>query len=151
MTALLKRGLTTTSAGGFFFIPYLLPLGAADLTASLGPAKRAGLPQERLARGLVFESIFGYTAGSIIKHSHYWRRGSWSGKRSGGKKWTPAMTFPQVRKGIAVILREAFQCGTMSHMLEERQKRLRRNELARFDHWKQRKLLAPLNLHKRLF
>jgi hypothetical protein len=29
----------------------------------LGPAKHEGLPQERLALGLVFESIFGYTAG----------------------------------------------------------------------------------------
>jgi hypothetical protein len=46
VTALLKRGLTTTSAGGFFFIPYLLQLGAHDL-----------------ALGLVFESLFGYTAG----------------------------------------------------------------------------------------
>ena len=50
-----------------------------------------------------------------------------------------------------MILREAFQCGTMAHMLDERQKRLRRNELARFYHWKQRNLLAPLNLHKRQF
>ena len=63
MTDLLKRGLTTTSAGGFFFIPYLLQLGAHDLAASLGDAKSTGLPQERLALGLVFESIFGYTAG----------------------------------------------------------------------------------------
>ena len=63
MTALLKRGLTTTSAGGFFFIPYLLQLGASDLAASLGPPKPAGLPQARLAFGLVFESIFGSTAG----------------------------------------------------------------------------------------
>ena len=63
VTALLKRGLTTTSAGGFFFIPYLLQLGASDLAASLGPPKREGLPKERLALGLVFESIFGYTAG----------------------------------------------------------------------------------------
>ena len=31
--------------------------------ASLGPPKSEGLPQERLALGLVFESIFGYTAG----------------------------------------------------------------------------------------
>jgi len=66
-----------------------------------------------------------------------------------GKKWTPAMTLPQIRQDIAMTLREAFLCGTMSHMLEERQKRLRRNELARFYHWKQRNLLAPLNLHKR--
>jgi Transposase DDE domain len=63
VTALLKRGLTTTSAGGFFFIPYLLQLGASDLTASLGPPKPEGLPQAHLALGLVFESIFGYTAG----------------------------------------------------------------------------------------
>ncbi len=60
---LLKRGLTTTSAGGFFFLPYLLQLGAHDLVASLGPSKPEGLPPERLALGLVFESIFGYTVG----------------------------------------------------------------------------------------
>jgi Transposase DDE domain len=63
VTALLNRGLTTTSAGGFFFLPYLLQLGAADLGASLGPAKPAGIPKERLALGLVFEALFGYTAG----------------------------------------------------------------------------------------
>src|SRR5574341_582089 len=63
VTALLTRGLTTTSAGGFFFIPYLLQLGAYDLAAALGPAKHEGIPKERLALGLVFESIFGYTAG----------------------------------------------------------------------------------------
>jgi len=63
VTALLKRGLTSTSAGGFFFIPYLLQLGAYDLVASLGPAKHEGLPKEHLALGLVFESIFGFTAG----------------------------------------------------------------------------------------
>ncbi len=45
-----------------------------------------------------------------------------------------------------MILYEAFQCGTMSHRLKECQKRLQRNELARFYHWKQRKRLAPLNM-----
>jgi hypothetical protein len=63
VTALLRRGLTTTSAGGFFFIPYLLQLGAYALASTLGPTKHKGLPKERLALGLVFESIFGYTAG----------------------------------------------------------------------------------------
>ena len=63
VTALLQRGLTTTSAGGFFFIPYLLQLGAYDLAHALGPAKHDGLPKECLALGLVFESICGYTAG----------------------------------------------------------------------------------------
>jgi hypothetical protein len=90
-------------------------------------------------------------AGSSIKRCHSWRRGFWSEKPIGGKKWTPAITLPQIRQGIAMILREAYQCGTMSPMLDERQKRLRRNELARFYHWKKRNLLAPLNLHKRQF
>jgi hypothetical protein len=90
-------------------------------------------------------------AGSSIKRCPSWRRGFWSEKPSGGKKWTPAITLPQIRQGIAMVLREAYQCGTMSHRLDERQKRLRRNELARFYHWKKRNLLAPLNLHKRQF
>jgi hypothetical protein len=63
----------------------------------------------------------------------------------------PAITLPQIRQGIAVILREAFQGGTMAHMLKERQKRWQRNELARFYPWKQHNRLAPLNLHKRQF
>jgi hypothetical protein len=61
------------------------------------------------------------------------------------------MTFPQIRQGIAMIVREALQCGTMSQRLQECQKRLQRHELARFYHWKQRKRLAPLNLYKRQF
>ena len=89
--------------------------------------------------------------GSIIKRSRYWPPGSWCGKPSGGKKWTPAITVPQIRQGIALILYEAFQCGTMAHMLKECQKRLQRNELARFYHQKRRNLLAPLNLYKRQF
>lgn len=60
---LLKRGITTTSAGGFFFIPYLLQLGTHVLASQLGPKKQYGIPNARLALGLVFESIFGYAAG----------------------------------------------------------------------------------------
>ena len=89
--------------------------------------------------------------GTIIKHFRYWPRGFWREKPIGGKKWTPAITLPQIRQGIAMILRDVFQCGTMSPMLKERQKRLQRNELARFYHWKRRNLLAPLNLYKRQF
>jgi hypothetical protein len=50
-----------------------------------------------------------------------------------------------------MILHEALQCGTRSPMLKEGQKRLQRNELARFYHWSQRNRLAPLNLYKRHF
>ena len=56
-----------------------------------------------------------------------------------------------MRQGIALILHEAFQCGELAHRLKECQKRLQRNELARFYHWKQHNLLAPLNLYKRQF
>ena len=68
-----------------------------------------------------------------------------------GKKRTPAMTLPQIRQGIAVILREVYQCDTRAHLLDTCQKRLQRNGLARFYHWKQRNQLPPLNLHKRQF
>jgi SRSO17 transposase len=68
-----------------------------------------------------------------------------------GKKWTPAMTLPQIREGIALILHIAWQCGTIPRMLHERARRLQRNELARLYHWKQRNCLAPLNINKRQF
>ena len=38
--------------------------------------------------------------------------------------------------GIAVILSNAYQCGTTSRMLHEQARRLQRNELARLYHWK---------------
>ena len=68
-----------------------------------------------------------------------------------GKKWTPAITVPQIRAGIALILHHTCQCGTMSRMLHERERRLQRNELARLYHWKQHNCLAPLNIDKRRF
>lgn len=71
-------------------------------------------------------------AGSSIKRSRDWQRGFWSGKRIGGKTWPPALTLPQIRQGIAAILRETLQCGTRAPMVAQRQKRLQRNELARF-------------------
>jgi hypothetical protein len=61
------------------------------------------------------------------------------------------MTLPQIREGIALILHQACQCGTMSRLLHERARRLQRNELARLYHWKQWKRLAPLNIDKRQF
>jgi hypothetical protein len=89
--------------------------------------------------------------GSRIKRYRYWPHGFWGGTPIGGKKRTPAMTFPQIRQGIALSLREAFQGNTTAHRLKECQQRLQRHELARFSHWKQRNRLAPLNLYKRQF
>lgn len=63
LTNLLKRGLTSTSAGGFFFIPYLLQLNTHQLLSNIGKPKTKGIPKEKLALGIVFESLFGYTKG----------------------------------------------------------------------------------------
>ena len=41
------------------------------------------------------------------------------------------MTVPQIRVGIAVVLYNAYQCGTTSRLLHEQARRLQRNELAR--------------------
>jgi hypothetical protein len=89
--------------------------------------------------------------GSTSKRCPYWPRGFWGGKPIGGKKWPPALTFPQIRQGIALLVPEALQCGELSPRRQECQKRLQRNELARFYPWKQHNLLAPLNLYKRQF
>ena len=59
------------------------------------------------------------------------------------------MTLPQIREGIAWILHQVCQCGALSRLQHEREKRLQRNELARLYHWKQRNQLAPLNIDKR--
>jgi hypothetical protein len=63
VTAILRKGLTTTSAGGFFFIPYLLQLDVHNLLEKTGKPKLSGIPKERLGLGVIFESLFGYTAG----------------------------------------------------------------------------------------
>ncbi len=55
-----------------------------------------------------------------------------------GKKWTPAITVQQIREGIALILHATCRCATTDRILYERERRLIRNELARFYHWKQR-------------
>jgi hypothetical protein len=61
------------------------------------------------------------------------------------------MPLPQIREGIALIWHEVCQCGALPRLLQEREKRLQRNELARLYHWKQRNQLAPLNIDKREF
>ena len=55
----------------------------------------------------------------------------------------------QIREGISSILHRAYQCGTHSRILHERERRLNRNELARLYHWKRRNRLAPLNITER--
>lgn len=63
LEALLKKGFTTTHAGGFFFIPYLMELDLYNALGQLSAPKTTGIPNERVALQLIFEPLFGYKKG----------------------------------------------------------------------------------------
>lgn len=63
LEALLRRGLTTTHAGGFFFIPYLMELDLYKTFGQLSIPKTTGIPTEKVALQLVWEPLFGYVKG----------------------------------------------------------------------------------------
>lgn len=59
----LKRGFTSTHAGGFFFIPYLMELDLYKALGELSAPKTTGIPTEKVALQLIWEPIFGYRKG----------------------------------------------------------------------------------------
>jgi hypothetical protein len=63
LEGLLKRGFTTTHAGGFFFIPYLMELGLYNALGDLSAPKTTGIPTEKVALQLIWEPLFGYAKG----------------------------------------------------------------------------------------
>jgi hypothetical protein len=48
-----------------------------------------------------------------------------------------------------MLLHKACRCGEPERVARERTRRLQRNELARFYHWKRCNHLAPLRIHQR--
>jgi len=70
-------------------------------------------------------------------------------KRGERKKKTPAITFNQVRLGIASILRVELQCDTPPVVKWRTEQRLLRNQLARLYHWKTHNRLPPKNLDRK--
>jgi SRSO17 transposase len=66
-----------------------------------------------------------------------------------GKKWTPALTVPQLRVLISGVLNRALGCQCQTHRLRTANRRLQRNESARLYHWRQRNCLPPLRIHQR--
>ena len=56
------------------------------------------------------------------------------------------MTVPQVRAGLAMIFRNACRCDTEGRGARERRRWLERNALARLDHYRSRKRLAPAKM-----
>jgi SRSO17 transposase len=65
-----------------------------------------------------------------------------------GQQWTPALTLLQVRYGLSVLLLETFLTLGVSSICRHVQRQLRRNELARFYHYRTRKCLPPRKLRR---
>jgi hypothetical protein len=63
LETLLKRGFTSTHAGGFFFIPYLMELDLYKQLPVLSVEKTTGIPSEKIALQLIWEPLFGYSKG----------------------------------------------------------------------------------------
>lgn len=59
----LRRGFTTTHAGGFFFIAYLKELGIYQRLSELSAPKSTGIPNEKIALQMIWEPLFGYVKG----------------------------------------------------------------------------------------
>ena len=58
-------------------------------------------------------------------------------------RWTPALTLPQVRYGLSVLLLETFVTLGVSSICRRVQRQCMRDELARFDHHRTRTCLPP--------
>jgi hypothetical protein len=65
-----------------------------------------------------------------------------------GQQVTPALTLPQVRYGLSVLLLEVFCTPGLDYICRQVSRRLMRNELARFYHHRTRKCLPQRKLRR---
>jgi len=72
------------------------------------------------------------------------------GETHRGQQLTPALTLPQVRYGLSVLLREVFCTPGVDSMCRQVQRQLLRNELARFYHHRTRKCMPPRKLRREI-
>src|SRR5438552_8437778 len=72
------------------------------------------------------------------------------GESHRGQQWTPALTLPQVRYGLSVLLLEVFCTSGVDYICRQVQRQLLRNELARFYHHRTRKCIPPLKLRREI-
>jgi len=70
-----------------------------------------------------------------------------SGETHRGQQLTPALTLPQVRYGLSLLLLEVFYTPGVDSICHQVQRQLLRNESARFYHHRTRKCLPPRKLH----
>jgi hypothetical protein len=65
-----------------------------------------------------------------------------------GQQWTPALTLPQVRYGLRVLLLEVFCMPSIDYICRHVHRQLLRNELAQFYHHCTRNCLPPRKLRR---
>jgi len=65
------------------------------------------------------------------------------GETHRGQQWTPALTLPQVRYGLSVLLLEVFCTPGIDYICRQVSRQLMRNELARFYHHRARNCIPP--------
>jgi SRSO17 transposase len=70
------------------------------------------------------------------------------GETHRGQQWTPALTLPQVRYGLSVLLLEVFCTPGTDYICRQVYRQLMRNELARFYHHRTRKCMPPRKLRR---
>jgi len=70
------------------------------------------------------------------------------GETHRGQKLTPALTLPQVRYGLSLLLLEVFCTPGLGYICRQVHRQLLRNELARFYHYRARKCLPPRKLRR---
>jgi len=72
------------------------------------------------------------------------------GETHRGQQVTPALTLPQVRYGLSLLLPEVFYTPGVDAICRQVQRQLQRNELARFYHHRTRKCIPPRKLHREI-
>jgi hypothetical protein len=72
------------------------------------------------------------------------------GETHRGQQWTPALTLPQVRYGLSVLLLEVFCTSGADYICRQVQRQLLRNELARFYHHRTHKCIPPRKLRREI-
>ncbi len=70
------------------------------------------------------------------------------GETQRGQQWTPALTLPQVRYGLSLLLLEVFCTPGIDYICRQVHRQFMRNELARFYHHHTRKCLPPRKLRR---
>ena len=68
------------------------------------------------------------------------------GETHRGQQITPALTLPQVRYGLSLLLLAVFCPLGVDYISRRVQRQLQRNELARFYHHRTRKCMPPRKL-----